>query len=171
MKGKPTAVLADLDSTLADTRQRWPLSPMVNPDTTWADYSAACAGDVPLHGPIAVLRLLWPHHEIHIVSGSNASARPHREAWLDRHQVPYDYLRLRGDTEEEIPNEGIKTGYVGWLRYRGTEPVLFLEDWAPAAAAIWEATRVPVLGVNPFYPEDLIALQQAKVAYGVGGGL
>jgi len=169
MKGKPTAVMFDLDSVLADTRHRWGLSPAVNPATTWDDYAAACAGDSPLMGTVMVARLLWPHHQVHIVSGSPQSSWGHRAAWLDRHGVPWDYMRLRHPSEDGMRNGDLKIGYIETVRAAGVEVLLFAEDWGRAAEDIHEHTGVPVLGVNPFYPEDALKFQQLQVD-GAGGG-
>lgn len=174
MKSASTAVLADLDSTIADTRQRWHLSPMADPALDdpaldWVRYSKACVGDVPLPGTIRALKLHWTEHQIHLVSGSGDESRKERILWLRRHKVPYDYLRLRppGDS---TPNGELKVRYIEWLRERGIEVLLFYEDWPEAARLIWEKTGVPVLGVNPFYPEDEQRFAQGTLD-GAGGGL
>lgn len=165
-----TAVLFDRDSTLALTRQRWHLSPMKDPDSTWAVYSDACFEDEPMPGPVAAARLHYPHHRIHICSGMDGSAWDRAVLWLVKHRIPYDEIRLRPAGDTEIPNAELKVSYIEELRLRGIETVLCYEDWGPAAAEIHERTGVPVVGVNPFYPEDEAKFQQ-QVHDSVGGGL
>jgi hypothetical protein len=165
-----TAVLFDRDSTLGNTRHRWPLSPMVDPSSSWPAYAAACADDPPMPGPVAAARLHYQHHRVHICSGMDGSAEQATLRWFDRHGIPYDEVRLRQAGDETTRNEDIKIAYILELRARGIETVLFYEDWGPAAEAIWERTGVPVVGINPFYPEDDFKLQQSKFD-SVGGGL
>jgi hypothetical protein len=165
-----TAVLFDRDSTLGNTRHRWHLSPMRDPASSWAVYAAACIGDQPLPGPVAAARLHYPHHRVHICSGMDGSAREANRLWLARNDIPYDAIRLRPAGDTEIPNAELKVSYIFELRRRGVETVLCYEDWGPAAAEIHERTGVPVVGVNPFYPEDEAKFQQ-QAHDSVGGGL
>jgi hypothetical protein len=163
-----TAVLFDKDSTLFDTRQRWYLSPMRDPRSSWSRYSQACTGDAPMPGPIQALRLHYQHHQVHIVSGASDDARLEIIELLSMHEVPYDVLRLKAPTDQR-ENAEYKVAYAEELRASGIEPVLFYEDWGPAAARI--ATVVPVIGVNPFYPPEESSFQSAVAADGIGGGL
>lgn len=150
-----TAVLFDRDSTLGHTRHRWHLSPMKDP---------------PIPGSVAAARLHWPHHRIHVCSGMDGSAYGANLNWLNWHKIPYDEVRLRPAGDTEIPNADLKVSYILELRSRGIETVLCYEDWGPAATEIHERTGVPVVGVNPFYPEDEAKFQQ-QVHDSVGGGL
>jgi len=163
-----TAVIFDLDSCLADTRHRWHLSPMADPSSTWTAYCAARLGDAPIPGTVAAARLHYPHHQVNICSGSEATAEEVTRAWLDLHRVPYDALVLR--TDPDASNADIKVGYIEFLRSVGVEPVLFYEDHPDVAREIYERTGVPVAGVNPFYPQDAHKFQQ-QAFDNRGGGL
>jgi hypothetical protein len=164
-----TAVLFDLDSCLADTRHRWGLSPMADPESTWERYCAARAGDQPIAGSVTAARLHYLHNQVHVVSGSEASSRDVTLAWLARHRVPFDVLRQRapGDTRE---NAEVKIAYILELRASGIEPVLFYEDHPDVTAAIEAGTGVPVVCVNPRYPADREKFRTAALD-GLGGGL
>lgn len=166
--GLRTAVLFDLDSCLADTRHRWGLSPVADPSSSWDKYCAARMGDVPIPGTVAAARLHYPHHQVNICSGSEASAEQVTRAWLSLHRIPYDALVLR--TDPDASNVDIKVDYIGFLRSLGIEPVLFYEDHPDVAGEIQERTGVPVLCVNPRYPEDAHKFQRA-VFDNRGGGL
>jgi hypothetical protein len=185
MREASTAVLLDLDSTLRNSRQRHHLSPTqknvpgepLDPHANWHEYSMAGINDEPMRGPITALRLLWPHHQIHIVSGSNESARGNTTQWLDRH-VGLDWidgihLRAEDDFTESGP---YKVAHILALRRRGIEPVLFFEDWAPAAQYIEAVGEVPVVCVNPCYPcktcgVDPLVDAHAGQVDNIGGGL
>lgn len=164
-----TAVLVDLDSTLCDTRHRWHLSPMADPESSWHAYCAARMGDLPILGTVTLVRLLYPHHQVHVCSGSDDSSGDVTRSWLAMHRVPYDVLRQRpaGDYRK---NHVLKISYIEELRGRGIHVALFLEDHPEVAREIPLATGVPVLGVNPFYPEDMEKFR-SQAFDGAGGGL
>ncbi len=142
-------VLSDIDSTLADTRQRRFACPTVDPMRTWTEYAMLCGSDAPFPGPIRVLKMFHAAgYGIHLITGRPERARKLTEGWLLEHEVPYEQLRMRPDgISHEI---SLKVAYIDTLRAQGYEPVLFLEDW-PAEAALIEAAGVPTLCLNPRY--------------------
>jgi hypothetical protein len=164
-----TAVGFDLDSTLADTRHRWRLSPAADPESTWDRYCAARAGDRPIPGTVAALRAHYLYHQIHLFSGSEASSEGVTRQWLDRHRIPFDSLRQRmpGDRRS---NAEIKIAYIRELHASGTEMILYYEDHPDVARDIEAETDVPVLVVNPCYPEDLDKYR-VQLLDKTGGGL
>ncbi len=144
-------VCSDIDSTLADTRQRRQFCPTVDPTRTWTEYAMLCGMDAPMRGAIRTLKMFHAAgYGIHLITNRPEQARRLTISWLFQYDVPYDKLRMRPDA---VPhNISLKAAYVDTLRAQGYEPVLFLEDW-PAEAAAIEATGVPVLCVNPRYAE------------------
>jgi|SRR5882724_6421216 len=142
-------VVVDLDSTLADTRQRHHLSPTEDPTKTWVDYAGACIGDAPIEGSIALVRLLYPHYFIYILTGRDGSSRLQTETWLDIHGVPYDSLRMReiGDIEG---NGHYKATEIEKMRRAGFRDKLFIDDW-PSVCETVENEGTPALCVNPRY--------------------
>jgi len=142
-------ILTDLDSTLADTRQRRHLCPTVDAARTWSAYAMACSNDAPMLGPIAALRMFHAAgYGVHIVTNRPECSRALTERWLRTHCVAYEVLRMRPD---DSPFDGdIKLAYLDEIRATGYAPLLFLEDWAETAAAI-EAAGVPTLCLNPRY--------------------
>jgi hypothetical protein len=159
MKNAPTVVVYDLDSTVCDTRHRHHLIPDVNPASTWEKYSLACRGDEPIDGTIARMRLDWPYHEVHIVTGRSAVARNATEAWLtayageESHQY-WDQLHMR-PTGTRTRNGLFKVSYIKDLQGQGKHVALAYEDYKQAAEEITAVTGVPVLGINPFYAADV----------------
>jgi hypothetical protein len=149
-RGYLGVVVFDLDSTLAWTHHRWPLNPANNPDSSWDAYSAACRDDKPLD-TITLTMLLWPHYEVHIVSGRQDSAREQTVTWLARHNVFYDELVLRKDGDHR-PNAAYKVAYVKDLARAGRVTELVVEDWPETAQAVREETGIPVMVINPCYP-------------------
>lgn len=164
-----TAIGFDLDSTLADTRHRWDLSPMADPASSWEEYCAARLGDTPIAGTVTAARLYYRHYQVHIFSGSEESSERVTRKWLDFHRVPFDVLRQR-PSGDETPNSQLKARWILELREQGIEMLLYYEDHGPVALEIPVLTGVPVLGVNPFYPQDAYKFQQGTFD-NKGGGL
>jgi hypothetical protein len=164
-----TAVGFDIDSCLAHTEHRWGLSPMVDPDSDWTRYCAARLGDSPIRGTVTAARLHYEHRQVHLWSGSEASAEAVTRQWLDLHRVPFDGLRLRPDGDDRS-NAELKISWILELRESGIETVLFYEDHPEVAADIEAKTGIPVLVVNPCYSADAHKFQQG-VLDNRGGGL
>lgn len=163
-----TAVCFDLDSCLAWTRNRWHLSPSADPASDWHKYCAARMGDAPIAGTVRAAELHYPHHQVHIISGSSDSSRAVTLAWLDLHHIPFDSLKQR-PAGDETANGMLKVRFIRELNVQGIDVVLFYEDHPRTAEEIGLA-GVPVLGVNPFYPEDAHKFQQGAFD-NRGGGL
>jgi phosphoglycolate phosphatase-like HAD superfamily hydrolase len=164
-----TAVGFDLDSTLCNTRHRWHLSPMADPESSWEKYCAARIGDTPIPGVVAAARLHYLYNQIHIWSGSESSSDQVTRRWLTRHRVPFDDLRQRPPGDDS-PNAELKIRFIEELRAKGIETVLFFEDVPDVGRQIEEKTGVPVLVVNPCYPEDEEKFRRGTHD-GRGGGL
>lgn len=164
-----TAVGFDLDSTLADTRHRWDLSPMANPESSWGEYCAARLGDTPVPGTVTAARLHYQQHQVHVFSGSEASSERVTRKWLDFHRIPFDVLRQR-PSGDKTPNGLLKVRFILELREQGIETVLFYEDHPDSAGDIERLAGVPVVVVNPRYPEDEEKFRRGS-SDGMGGGL
>lgn len=146
-----TAVLYDLDSTVRDTRHRHHLSPVADPSSTWKLYALACEDDPPIRGTVARMRLDWPHHQVHLVSGADPVSESMTRAWLGQHVGPYwDALHLRyGGSVED--NAQVKAAYVAELHAAGIDVVLAYEDRPEVGLRLTELTSVPVVTINPCY--------------------
>jgi hypothetical protein len=164
-----TVVLFDLDSTLCNTLHRQSMIPEIQAGAkTWEDYSLACMDDSPIEGAVLLARMLWPLHKIGIASGRNEAARTLTTRWLDLQAVPYDRLLLRpeGDYTE---NGLLKVRWIREYQAAGYDVAMFVEDWPETAETIRAATGVPVLVVNPCYPDEMEVLRQWREKVKGGG--
>jgi len=147
-------VVVDIDSTLADTRQRHGKSPHSDPSATWLSYGLLCADDVPIAGTVRTVQMLWlAGHGIHIVTGRGEQVRDLTEQWLYEHGIPYNSLTMRQDHESEDHVE-YKRSHL--IRLKNEEPfpaLLAIEDW-PDVVEMYEAEGVPTLCINPRYRSD-----------------
>lgn len=170
MKEANVAVIYDLDSTIADTRHRWNLNPLADPTSDWEKYSLACPGDTPITGTIARMGMDYPYFQVHICTGRSDVARDLTVTWLAQNYCQYDYLHMR-PAGDHTPNGVYKVNYIRELSKRFVPVALFYEDWGEAAAYIAKHTSIPVLGINPFYPEDIADLEAGRAARGMKSGL
>lgn len=141
----------DLDSTLSDTSQRRPLLDRVKAsEATWEDYSLASEHDEPRVAARVLMQQLARPGAWHIVvSGRSSVAEGLTWRWLHNHGFPVTRLMLKppGQDIAEFKIESVEK-----IKAEGNL-VMFFEDWASLAQAIRERTGVPVLTINPEYPD------------------
>lgn len=163
MKDSRTAVVYDLDGTLADNAHRRhliPEDPTVN--VGWEPWAMACADDTPIWGMITRMRLDYGQHQVHIVSSRDAVSYDLTAAWLNRTAGRcYEALTLREAGDERSALQ-LKVDYIRSLYARGIYVALAYEDIKHIAEGIWEQTGTPVVLVNPAY--DWIEIAKAEVA-------
>lgn len=147
-------VCVDLDSTLCDTSHRHHLvldgDERVNTD--WVAYSLACADDAPIEGTCRLVRLLSAYYRIVLVSSRDEQARTLTEAWLARHEVPFDELILGGVDGVPAGLADFKVHHVAMLLDRGEDVALVVDD-LPGLRDAMAPLGVPVLAVRPPYGE------------------
>lgn len=145
---KTRVICVDLDGTLSDDTGRAFLRPALgSPLSSWANFHQACGQDTPLAGVITLVQALAADFQIHIISGRWEITRHTTEAWLARHHVAYDALRLYALSDIPTKNYIHKVRYVEQLRSQGLTPVLFIENEPLVAQYIQENGKLPVLHV------------------------
>ena len=159
------AFLWDLDTTLADTQHRRPLLAKVKAsEATWEDYSLAAADDVPREAAVVLMRSLVAAQHI-VISGRSEVARDLTWAWFSKHNIPVDDLVLRPEGDYS-PNAEFKVKVIEHYKAH-VRPIMYFEDWPPAAKAIREQCRIPVLTINPEYPDMCTCGYMDQIATGV----
>lgn len=143
----------DLDSTVFDTSHRQYLIDEVKARrATWDDYSMLCVNDTPVPGSAELMRLLAQTTRQVAISGRSQCALDLTWQVARKFSIPLDDIRLRPDGDN-TENGLFKVGELNRLELEGFRVRLFIEDWPPSAEFIRKMTRVPVLVVNPCYPE------------------
>lgn len=143
----------DLDSTVFDTSHRQYLIDEVKAKrATWEDYSMLCTGDTPIPGSVELMRILAQVTRQVAISGRSECATDVTWDVVRKFAIPLDEIFLRPDGDN-IPNGLFKVGVVKRLETYGYKVRLFLEDWPPSAEFIRSTGGVPVMVVNPCYPE------------------
>lgn len=150
----------DKDSTISDSSQRQHMLAACQAGTTsWDEYSAACKDDTPIHAAIELMWMLSPLYLNVVMSG--ATECPEAMQWLEYHDVPVDDVKYRqpGDYTE---NGLIKVRWIKEYQAAGYEVAMFIEDWPETAETIRAVTGVPVLVLNPCYPDELEVLREYR---------
>ncbi|MGW1289742.1 phosphatase domain-containing protein [Streptomyces sp. NPDC002586] len=132
----PSAVMCDIDGTLALMDGRGP-------------YDFARCGEDRLNAPVrhTLLAFRAAHGDrIVLLSGRSEDFRAQTEAWLARHAVPYDELRMRpsGDTRRDdiVKNEL----FDAHVRHRYNVRVSL--DDRDRVVALWRRMGIPTWQVN-----------------------
>lgn len=159
MKDASTAVVFDLNDTLADTWHRQHLLPVTNPASTWEEFSLACDGDSPIPETFALMNALWPLHQIHIISGRHEIALDKTVRWLAHCRGRYDFLQLspEGGQGGWMSSGTFKISYISQLKDSGVRVLLFAEDRPEVIQRIRIECEIPVLNVRTASTEDYIA--------------
>jgi phosphoglycolate phosphatase-like HAD superfamily hydrolase len=158
------AVIFDLDSTLADTRHRQWMIPLikqrkdgrpVDNSPTWETYSLACGQDTRIESTVRLAQFFAGEAgepvSVVIVTGRSSAAREDTERWLLQNAVPYDRLIMRAEGDR-TPNPVFKVSVLDDLTDDGWEIILFVDDYPAVADAVRHYhPEVPVLLVNPGY--------------------
>jgi uncharacterized HAD superfamily protein len=93
---KKPVVLVDIDGTLADVRHR--LHHIRGGGRkNWKAFFEGMDRDTPIASIIAWVQSLVPQHEIVILTGRPEQYRARTIAWLNKQQVPFDVLVMRGN--------------------------------------------------------------------------
>jgi hypothetical protein len=168
-----SAVVFDLDSTLADTTHRQSMIPEITVSAkvwadcrpgetqpTWDDYSMKCADDSPIAATIWLAKhFAWSTaepYDVIIVTGRSDGARELTNRWLTAHGVAIDRLIMRPEGDR-TPNAIFKVAALDLLKEEGYEVELFVEDFPKVAEAIAEHhPEIPVLLVNPNYHNPVV---------------
>lgn len=153
----PTAIVCDLDSTLALTHHRSHLSPRTDPSFTWIGYSLMCRVDEPNKGVATLLRFLAEAgYYIIYVSCREPQAEAATSEWLETHDIPCDSLYLLGSADIGTSPDSFprlvsrKADFILDLRL-SYDIALVLDDYV-AVRDYLAPFGIPTLVVEPGYP-------------------
>lgn len=85
----------DIDGTLADPMER--IHHIIGPQKDWDTYDSLAHTDKPINAIITLAQVLYrAGYEIMLLTGRSERVRKETEAWLKEHNVPYNWLVMRG---------------------------------------------------------------------------
>lgn len=135
--GKPMAVLFDIDGTLAHMRDY--RRPFEWHKVGLDDVDEFIAEEARIHFAAG--------YEVIVMSGRDEVCRPETEAWLAKHNIPYDALFMRGKNDnrkdniikEELFNTHVRDNYNVHMVFDDRDQVV----------EMWRAKGMKVAQVNP----------------------
>jgi hypothetical protein len=138
-------MICDLDGTLALDEHR---AVHLHPENVrdWDKYYSLCHLD-GLNEPVAeILRYFHSDYTIYILSGRIQRTYVETLSWLQRHEVPFHYLQLRGDNDRTQDTE-LK---INWARkdfLLTPENTLFVLEDRQRVVDAWRANGYTCLQV------------------------
>jgi FMN phosphatase YigB (HAD superfamily) len=122
----------DLDGTLTDTTHRQHF--LAETPKRWSEFNAACVNDAPQKHMVELARRLWfASGRIWIWTGRDDLYETQTKAWLWRHGVRFEQLRMR-PTGRHIEDTELKHN---WL-----VEVQSTKDYANIACVFEDRTRM-----------------------------
>jgi len=114
---KDSWIIFDLDGTLADIENRRKLSVKANGKMDWDIFfsSRLVETDEPKESVIEMARVLSnAGHKIAILSGRSKATKQVTMDWLDKHEVPFNVLKLRPTSHpwKFMPDDKLKQGWL-----------------------------------------------------------
>jgi len=114
---KDTWIIFDLDGTLADIENRRKLAVKANGKMDWDIFfsSRLVETDEPNESVIEMARVLSAAgHKIAILSGRSKATKQVTMDWLDKHEVPFNVLKLRPTSHpwKFMPDDKLKQGWL-----------------------------------------------------------
>lgn len=126
---KQNCVVVDVDGTLAafDVArvEQW----VLEEDKNWDDFfefMAEAEVIAPVQRLVQILKASG--EKIVICSGRPRSHQAYTEAWLTKHNIPFDGVYLRYEEDDALPDEVVKEKLLAHMRQDGFEPWLVLDD-------------------------------------------
>lgn len=143
-------LLCDIDGTLADIRHRLK-HVLPGSKRDWGAFFALMDEDglvEPVQKVVAAAAKSFP---VVLCSGRPEEYRALTEAWLARHNVPFErlYMRPEGDLRQDSI---VKGEMLATIRGDGFEPFAVIDD-RPSVVAMWRDRGLLCLQVSPGDPE------------------
>lgn len=142
----PNVVIFDLDGTLADVehRRHW-LDPAQHAgmaqDERWRRFFADCVHDTPRERVVAAAKALFEAGlQVVILSARSDEVKRETLAWLHKHGIPFDELRMR-KAGDRTPDETLKSQ---WLADFDPADILCVFDDRPVVIRMWRAAGLLV---------------------------
>lgn len=131
---KPTAVIFDIDGTLALLGGRNP-------------YDASTCDRDPIHGPVvATAHMTMRHYPIIVCSGRHERNRARTESWLKAHGIIFTELLMRPDDDNR--NDAIIKAEIFRDKIAPRYNILCAYDDRDRVVAMWRWLGVPCFQVQ-----------------------
>lgn len=142
---KQTAIIVDLDGTLADIRIR--VKHLQTPKKDWKSFNKSIETDDLHEWCRQIILRFCDDHKIIIVSGRTDALKKETEDWLRKFDVPYHYLYMRNKSDNR-PDTAVKLE-IFEREIRDKFHVLFALDDRQKVVDMWRAEGLVVLQCAP----------------------
>lgn len=141
--GDKPLVIVDIDGTIAcgEHREHY----VKGERKSWDLYFSECTGDRPVDFVVRWVRELSKTHTICLVSGRPDTTQFDTIWWLDLHNVPYDYLFMRGGSDKR-PDTMVKQDILNKLPKDKID--FALDDRPVVIREVWRKNNVKVYAVR-----------------------
>jgi hypothetical protein len=137
-------VIVDIDGTIAHTHDR--MKGIEGNRENWLDFMIGAENDTLIEEVARLLDLLTDEVAVVMLSARPISIRTKTVEWLERYNVRWDLMILRGSISIEKPRN-YKRRRTEELRRYGFNPVLALED-DPRNVEMYKEASVPCLYIH-----------------------
>ena len=136
-------IIFDIDGTLADLNGRENF--LHNGKKDWESFNANMDKDLPNTPVVELYRTLYnsKQYELILVSGRQERFRKVTETWLTWHQIPFDTLLMRANTDFRHDCE-VKQDILKTLQAQGKEILLAVDD-RQSVVDMWRANGITCL--------------------------
>jgi len=136
-------IIFDIDGTLADLNGREQF--LHNGKKDWESFNANMDKDLPNTPIVELYRTLYnsKQYELILISGRQEHFRQVTQTWLTRHQIPFDTLLMRADTDSRHDCE-VKQDILKSLQAQGKEILLSVDD-RQSVVDMWRANGITCL--------------------------
>lgn len=135
-------VLVDIDGTLSDGTHRE--HHLKGEKKDWDSYYSLLSEDSPIDLVVHWVRELYGSYLIIIVSGRPDTYQKETISWLDKHEIPFDYILMRPGNDKR-DDTIIKAEMLNILP---KEQIVFAIDDRPKVIRMWKENGVKVFPVR-----------------------
>lgn len=150
-------IIVDIDGTLSNIDHR--LHHVLGMKPNWEKFFGELGKDKP-HEEIQRLVQIYSQtgFVVYLVSARPEDYRLQTEAWLEKHNVPFDFLfmRKKGDYR---PDPIVKKEILD-REFKDKSIIEFVVDDRPQVVEMWRENGLRVLAVNP-HPENVRKTKQS----------
>lgn len=141
------SIIVDIDGTIADNQHRQ--SVLEFSPKNWDTFFSECVNDLPIEPIVGIIQILSSYHSILFVTGRNEKYRIITEAWLHKHEIPFEELYMRPNGDYRCDHEMKEFLLINEIR-KQYNPKLAIDD-RQSVVDMWRRNGLICLQNEPKY--------------------
>ncbi len=122
-------VIVDVDGTLAEFNAEYVKDWVLGSQKEWVPFLEFMADARPVSEIKRLVDILKASGQtIAICSGRPEKYKAYTIAWLEKHQIPFDKVYLRAESDDHVKDEEVKEKLLMQMHKDGLKPWLVLDD-------------------------------------------